>query len=159
MINFLKFLTVWVIVPIILISLFFHGVFLMLRIENVNIKTSANAAFKAGLILFIIYVFYSFQYIGSYSKTFNYYDIRLNLIYLFMGIGIGFLLLFLINKIKSTSVISFIILILTFSSTSALFSYLFIQIFNNILISFTLGLAFGTFLYIIINPNSINTLF
>lgn len=156
LINGIKFAILWVIVPGILLGIFFYSRSILKQNSNEQNKISMNAGFWCGLVLFVIFIVYTMRLVQlpdfSQTKTLDF-----NLLGVIIGIIIGFSLLILLRlTLKYTPISSFIILILTFSSLSALYSYFFIQTFNNIIISSTLGLVLGALLYIMIIPQSIS---
>ena len=153
--DIFTFVAYWVVVPMILVGLFFLGRSIMLNVPMGENRTSARSGFWAGLVLFVIY----FVYEIALFKTPQFVKIetlQLNIWGVMIGLFLGFAMLFSIKYLIPTRVVGFVILFLTFSSASALYSYIFIQTFNEWLLSSTLGLAFGALLHIMIWPKAIH---
>ncbi|KAF0146365.1 MAG: hypothetical protein FD156_33 [Nitrospirae bacterium] len=156
--NIFTFVAYWVVVPLILVGLFFLGRSIMLNVPMGENRTSARSGFWAGLVLFVIY----FVYEIALFKTPEFVKIetlQLNIWGVISGLFLGFAMLFGIKYLIPTRIVGFLILFLTFSSASALYSYVFIQTFNEWLLSSTLGVAFGALLHIMIWPKSIHDIF
>jgi len=156
--KFLTVIVVWVIPPIILFGLIIYSKSIQRKTTAEDNKISVKAGYWGGLILFVIYIVYQMPLFQP--PHFGKIEIfQLNLWGLLGGVLVGFFLLLVLRKIVRTPIASFIVLLLTFCGTSGLFSYFFIRTFNDILISSTLGMAFGTFLHIMIMPKSIREIF
>lgn len=150
----LIFIVYWIIVPFILLCIFLFNRSVISKIAKEENRISNNAGFLAGLVLFIIYISITLEnfQIPDFSKT---PTIQFNLIGTIIGTTAGLIMLWGFKLIFPKRISAFFILFLTSASSSALYSYFFIQSFNTFLFSFALGTAFGALIHIMINPTSI----
>lgn len=154
----LTFIVLWLIVPAIMAGLALMGLSIAKRaIEGEN-KVAAEAGWWAGLVLFVIYFIYKMPSFRVPELLID-KTLELNLWDAVLGTLIGFVLLWVLKRLIATKVVGFIVLLLAFSGTSSLYSYFFIRTFNDILISSTLGIAFGALLHIMILPKSLQDIF
>ena len=156
--DVLTFILLWLIIPSIMAGLVLMGRSIVKRAVEGENKVTARAGWWAGLVLFVIYFIYkmpSFQVPEIIIDR----TLELNLRGVIFGTLVGFVLLWILKIFISTRVVGFIILFLVFSGTSFLYSYFFIRTFNDILLSSTLGIAFGVLLHIIVMPKSIQDIF
>jgi len=156
--DVLIFIVLWLIVPSIMVGLIVVGRSIVKRAVEGENKVTARAGWWAGLVLFVIYFIYklpSFQIPEIIIDR----TLELNLRGVILGTLVGFVLLWILKICISSRVVGFIILFLVFSGTSLLYSYFFIRTFNDILLSSTLGIAFGVLLHIIVMPKSIQDIF
>ena len=156
--DVLTFILLWLIIPSIMAGLVLMGRSIVKRAVEGENKVTARAGWWAGLVLFVIYFIYkmpSFQVPEIIIDR----TLELNLRGVILGTLVGFVLLWILKICISTRVVGFIILFLVFSGTSFLYSYFFIRTFNDILLSSTLGIAFGVLLHIIVMPKSIQDIF
>jgi hypothetical protein len=121
-------------------------------------KISVRAGFWGGLVLFVIYVLRQAQFFRMPDIS-EVESFHLNLAGVGVGTVVGFLLLLAVRKVIHRRAASFIVLLLTFSGTAGLYTYLFIRTFNDILLSSTLGIALGTLLHVMLIPQSIREIF
>lgn len=152
------FIVLWLVVPSIMVGLIVVGRSIVKRAVEGENKVTARAGWWAGLVLFVIYFIYklpSFQIPEIIIDR----TLELNLRGVILGTLVGFVLLWILKICISSRVVGFIILFLVFSGTSLLYSYFFIRTFNDILLSSTLGIAFGVLLHIIVMPKSIQDIF
>ena len=156
--DFLTFIVFWLIVPSIMVGLIVVGRSIVKRTVEGENKVTAIAGWWAGLVLFVIYFIYklpSFQIPEIIIDR----TLELNIRGVILGTLVGFFLLLILKICISSRVVGFIILLLVSSGTSLLYSYFFIRTFNDILLSSTLGIAFGVLLHIIVMPKSIQDIF
>jgi len=156
--DVLTFIVLWLIVPSIMVGLIVMGRSIVKRAVEGENKVTARAGWWAGLVLFVIYFIYklpSFQIPEIIIDR----TLELNLRGVILGTLVGFFLLLILKICISSRVVGFIILLLVSSGTSLLYSYFFIRTFNDILLSSTLGIAFGVLLHIIVMPKSIQDIF
>jgi len=156
--DVLTFILLWLIVPSIMAGLVLMGRSIVKRTVEGENKVTARAGWWAGLVLFVIYLIYKMPSFQVPEIIIN-RTLELNLRGVIFGTLVGFVLLWILKICISTRVVGFIILFLVFSGTSFLYSYFFIRTFNDILLSSTLGIAFGVLLHIIVMPKSIQDIF
>lgn len=149
------FVAYWIVVPVILGGIFMLGRSIMKNVTDGENRTSARAGFWAGLVLFVIYFVYEIQLFKT-PEFIKITTLQINILGVIIGAILGFFLLFGIKYFIPTRIVGFVVLVLIFSSSSALYSYIFIQTFNEWLLSSTLGVAFGSLLHITIWPKSIH---
>ncbi|HDL15005.1 MAG TPA: hypothetical protein ENH28_02435 [Euryarchaeota archaeon] len=157
-VNVLTFIVLWLVVPAIMAGLVLMGRSIANKVPEGENKIAARAGWWAGLVLFVIYFIYKMPSFRVPEIT-VYRTLELNLWGVILGILVGFVLLWILRKWVYTKVIGFVILLLVFSGTSLFYSYFFIRTFNEIVLSSTLGIAFGVLVHIIVMPKSIQGLF
>lgn len=147
----------WVFVPGIMLGVVILGKRLSSKVENSEMKTSARAGWWAGLILFVFFFIYQiprFRLPTSLVEP----SIELSYIGALCGAFVGFIILFALRALIESRAIGLITMLLSFSGTSALYSYFFIRMHNNILMSSSLGVAFGALLYVVLFPKKMHEL-
>jgi hypothetical protein len=149
---------VWIIVPIILFGLHFLSRSIVKQAKNGENKLSTRAGYWAGLIAFVVFLIYE----SSSMKFPDFNSISSIDLYFWIlplsGI-MGYYFLHFLKTMIPTRMAGFVVLLLVFCSLSSLFSYFFIQAINDILMSLSLGTAFGVLIHIIISPKMINDIF
>lgn len=148
----------WIIVPVIILSLFIFASTIAARAPKPESKTSAKAGLWAGLILFIVYVI---SQIDSLKEP-NFTVIGMAGIKFWpvvYGTIFGFLLLLGVRLLLSTRQVGFIVLILAAASTCSLYSYIFIADIRNTVLALTLGAGLGALFHVVILPTSVKELF
>jgi len=156
--DIFNFIAYWIVIPVILIGLFFLGRSIINSVALKENKTSAKAGFWGGLVLFVIYFLFEIPLFKT-PQFVKIESLRLNIPGVLIGGLFGFFILFILKYVIPTRVVGFVVLFLTFSSTAALYSYIFIQTFNDWLLSSTLGVAFGALLHITVWPRSVQDIF
>jgi hypothetical protein len=148
----------WIVVPIIMFALFVFATNIVSRTPNREAKTSAKAGLWAGLIIFIVFVI---SQMGSLNSTtfINVGLVDVNFWSVILGTIIGFCLLLGVRFLLPTRQVGFIVLVLAATSTSSLYSYIFIASVRNFALSITLGVGLGALFHIIILPTSVKDLF
>jgi hypothetical protein len=145
----------WIIVPFILIGIFSFSRLIMKNVASGENRISAKAGFWAGLVLFIIYFIYEIPLFKT-PEFIKITTLGINIFGIIIGSFLGFFFLFVVKRWIPTRIVGFVVMFLAFSSTSALYSYVFIQTFNRFLLSLTLGVGFGALLHITLWPKSIH---
>ena len=153
----LTFFLVWIAIPSIMLGISLLARSIMSRIPEGENKVSARAGWWAGLVLFAIYFFYempSFHVLEISVQA----SLRLDILGVLLGSIGGFFLLWVLKCVVSTRVVGFVILFLCFSGFAALYTYFFLSIFNNVLASSVLGIAFGSLIHVVAMPDSVKTI-
>lgn len=147
----------WVFVPGIMLGVVALGKRLASKVENPEMKTSARAGWWAGMVLFVFFFIYQ---IPKFRLPTSLVDPSIELSYLgaFIGALVGFIILFGLRALIESRAIGLITMLLSFSGTSALYSYFFIRMHNDVLMSSSLGVAFGALLYVVIFPKKMHEL-
>jgi hypothetical protein len=149
----------WIIVPLIMLSMLIFGQ----RISQApgihpDKRLSARAGFWAGLLITLIYVI---AMLGSISGP----DLALQQMPAFqilsLGFGVlaGFALLFGVWVALPTRFMGVVTLAFSTVSSTALFSYIFINWLNVWVMYWTLGAALGFLFFIILFPRAIRQIF
>ncbi|PKO21872.1 MAG: hypothetical protein CVU38_12395 [Chloroflexi bacterium HGW-Chloroflexi-1] len=148
----------WVIVPCIMLALFVYSMVISGSVKGSEQKTSAWAGFWAGLVLFVVYVVSQLSLLREPDFGFS----RLpGFLVVPMGLGfvIGFLFLWMVKVTVPTRLVGLITLLLSAVSTSALFTYIFINSLRVSVLYWALGTALGILLHIVFFPTSVRDLF
>lgn len=147
----------WVFVPGIMLGVVVLSKRLAAKVKNSEMKTSARAGWWAGMILFVFFFIYQ---IPKFKLPNSLIDPSIELSYLgaLSGAFVGFIILFGLKTLIESRAIGLITMLLSFSGTSALYSYFFIRMHNDILMSSSLGVAFGALLYIVVFPKKMHNL-
>ncbi len=136
----------WIILPIILIGLFLYGVVIWHQVSDTDLKAAAGAGFWAGLVLFVIFVVSQLTEIRNPQ-----FDLKGAIIFnpFLIGLGVvsGFGMMFGIRYSVPTRAVGAVVLLLTASSLTALYGYVFIESIRGLVLLLALGVALGTLLY------------
>jgi len=149
---------VWIVVPIILLGLFMLSRSIVNNAKNGEHKLSTRAGFWAGLIAFVIFLIYELPTI-KFPDFSSVSSINIYFWVLLIACIAGYFFLHFLKITIPTRMAGFVVLLFVFCSLSALFSYFFIQSINDVLMSLSLGLAFGVLIHIIMAPKMINDIF
>lgn len=144
----------WVVVPGIMIVLLLWGLSIPGRVSDSDNRRSAWAGFWAGLIVFVIYVVSQLSTIRSPSFNFDALP-AFSMIPLIIGFASGFIFLWIIRAVGSTPLIGVITLLLSATSSIALFSYVFINNIRGVVLYVILGVALGILIHIVLFPKSV----
>ncbi len=148
----------WMVAPCIMLALFFFATAIVGAANGKEIKTSAKAGLWAGLIIFVIYVVSQLGVIRN--SRFDFYELPgLLLGPIAIGVIVGFLFLWLVRIMLPTRLLGLLTLVLSATSTSALFSYLFINYLRIIVLYSMLGIALGILLHIVLFPATVRDIF
>jgi len=148
----------WFLVPAIMAGFIFMGMRIAYRVAGEDNKVSAKAGVRAGFAVFIIFFIYKISSFRVLEFSQN-IMVRPNFLYIALGVLIGLILLWVLSSLVYTRVIGFITLLLVSSGAIFLYSYFFIRTFNDFLISSSLGIILGVWLFIIIKPESFKDIF
>jgi hypothetical protein len=149
---------VWILVPLIFLGLFMLSRSIVVKAKKGEHQLSTRAGFWAGLIAFSIFLIYELPYI-KYPDFTSVSSINIYFWVVILSSVVGYFFLFFLKLTIPTRIAGFVVLFFVFCSLSALFSHYFIQFINDVLMSLSLGLAFGVLVHIIIVPKMINDIF
>jgi hypothetical protein len=148
----------WVVLPSIMVALFAFAWVIVTTAKYPELKVSAWAGLFAGLVTFVIYVV-------SQLRQINDPDFRVatlpGLLWVPLGSGLaaGFAFLWLIRFALPTRLVGILTLMLSASSSAALFSYLFLSALRVTVLYWTLGSALGILLHVVLFPESLQHIF
>jgi hypothetical protein len=144
----------WVILPSIIVLLFGFAWVIANTAGSPELRVSAWVGFFAGLVSFVIYVV-------SQLSLINDPDFRVSTLpgLLFLplsaGLGAGFVFLWLVRVALPTRLVGILTLMLSGTSSSALFTYLFLTTMRVWVLYWTLGTALGILLHVMFFPESV----
>jgi hypothetical protein len=148
----------WVILPLIMFALFAFAWIIASTARSAELKVSSWAGFWAGLVTFVIYVVSQLGHIREPDLHFSALPGFL-LLPLGWGLGAGFVFLWTVRHAVPTRLVGLITLMLAASSTSAVFTYIFIDSLRVSVLYWTLGSALGILLHIVLFPTSVEHIF
>jgi len=148
----------WIVVPLIMLALLIFGRVIANSVRDSELRVSAGAGFWAGLVIFVIYVV---SQLGAiHTPTFNFFNLPGFLIVpMTFGLVVGFVFLWMVKAMIPTRLVGLITLLLSATSTSSLFSYVFIDSLRVPVLYWTLGLALGILLHIVLFPSSVRDIY
>lgn len=147
----------WIIEPFAIFSIFLFALRIASRTSDKEVKLSAKGGIWAGVILFLIYSISQFKIQTLIEHTFD-FDPNFNILYVLLGVMIGFFFLLATRFLIKTRLIGLITLTLTSVSLSSLYSYIFILGGRSFILFTTLGLILGGLLHVVIFPDTIRDL-
>jgi hypothetical protein len=148
----------WVIVPLIMLAVFAFACVIACSARTPEAKVSSWAGFCAGLVTFVVYVVSQLNQIREpdfHSSALP----ELLLIPLGPGLAAGYAFLGLVRLAVPTRLVGLITLALAASSTSAMFTYIFIDTLRVSVLYWTLGATLGILLHIVLFPTSVEHIF
>jgi hypothetical protein len=126
--------------------------------RTAELRVSSWAGFWAGLLSFVVYVVSQLNKI--HEPRFQYADLPgMQLLPFGWGLTSGFVFLWFVRHAVPTRLVGLITLMLAGSSTSAVFTYVFIDGTRVPVLYWTLGMALGILLHIVLFPSSIVPIF
>jgi len=148
----------WVILPLIMCAIFTFAWIIASSARTAELRVSSWAGFWAGLLSFVIYVV---SQLGQIREPNLHYAALpgLQLLPLGWGLTTGFVFLWIVRHAVPTRLVGLITLMLAGSSTSAIFSYIFIDSLRVSVLYWTLGTTLGILLHIVLFPLSIAHIF
>ena len=148
----------WVILPMIMCAIFTFAWIIAGSARTVELRVSSWAGFWAGLLSFVIY---AVSQLGQIREPNLHYAAPpgLRLLPLGWGLTTGFVILWIVRHAVPTRLVGLITLMLAGSSTSAIFTYIFIDSLKVSVLYWTLGTALGILLHIVLFPSSIAHIF
>jgi hypothetical protein len=148
----------WVILPLIMGAIFAFAWIIAGSARTAELKVSSWAGFWAGLLSFVIYVVSQLSQIRE--PNLHYVPLPgMQLLPLGWGLTTGFVFLWIVRHAVPTRLVGLITLMLAGSSTSAIFTYIFIDSLRVSVLYWTLGTALGILLHIVLFPASIAHIF
>ena len=147
----------WTVVPIILLALFVFSLTIVSRLREPESKASARAGVWAGLVLFVTFVLSQLRELREPQFTFAAVP-DLDTAPLIIGVVVGFIFLWTVRLLLRTPVVGVTTLLLCAGSTSALYSFLFIESLRPTMLYLALGVAFGVLFHIVLFPSSMRKL-
>jgi hypothetical protein len=148
----------WVILPLIMCAIFALAWIIAGSAKSAELKVSSWAGFWAGLLSFVIYVVSQLGEIREPNLQYKPLP-GLQLLPLGWGLTTGFVFLWIVRHAVPTRLVGLITLMLAGSSTSAIFTYIFIDSLRVSVLYWTLGTALGILLHIVLFPASIAHIF
>jgi len=143
----------WTVVPVILLALFVFSLTIVSQLSEPESKASARAGVWAGLVLFVIFVLSQLRDLREPEFTFASVP-DIDTVPLVAGVVAGFIFLRVVRLLLGTRVIGVTTLLLCAGSTSALYSFLFIESLRPTVLYLALGVAFGVLFHIVLFPSS-----
>jgi hypothetical protein len=148
----------WVILPFIMFAIFALAWIIASSAKNAELRVSSWAGFWAGMLSFLVYVVSQLGQIRE--PELRYVPLPgLQLLPLGWGLTAGFVFLWVVRHAVPTRLVGLITLLLTGTSTSALFTYVFIDSLKVSVLYWTLGTALGILLHIVLFPASVVHIF
>ena len=148
----------WVILPLIMFAIFAFAWIIANSARTAELRVSSWAGFWAGLLSFVVYVVSQLSQIQE--PKLQYADLPgLQLLPFGWGLSTGFVFLWFVRHAVPTRLVGLITLMLAGTSTSAVFTYVFIDSTRVPVLYWTLGMALGIILHIVLFPSSIVPIF
>jgi hypothetical protein len=144
----------WVILPSIMMAIFACALVVAGTARSPELKVSSWAGLGAGLLTFVIYVVSQLSRIREPNLHFAALP-GLLLLPLGWGLAAGFLFLWMVRYAVRTRLVGIITLMLSASSTSAMFTYVFLDSMRVEVLYWTLGTSLGIFLHVVFFPASV----
>ena len=148
-------IVVWILVPAILLLILWFTKTIAKRTDDLRHKHTTRAGFWAGFMLFLIFFI---DQVGMFLK-YGFPDRELyqgfNIPLAIIGAIIGLMLFSGGKKVLPAKLAGFIVLIMSFTSFYALYQYVFVRTWNEILLSLILGTTFGIFTQMASSPASV----
>ncbi len=154
MATFITVLVQWVVLPLIMFAIFAFCCIIVGTARSPETKISSWAGLFAGLLIFVVYVV---SQLGQIREP----DFRTaalpGMLWYSLGYGLvaGFVFLGFVQAAVPTRLVGLITLTLAASSTSAIFTYTFIDQLRLSVLYWTLGATLGTLLHIVLFPTSV----
>jgi hypothetical protein len=149
----------WVILPLIMFAIFAFAWIIAISARTAELRISSWAGLWAGLLTFVAYVVSQLNQIDD-RPNLRFADLPgVQLLPLGWGLTTGFLFLWIVRHAVPTRLVGLLTLMLAGSSTSALFTYVFIDSHRVMVLYWTLGTALGILLHIVLFPSSIAHIF
>ncbi len=147
-------IVIWIIVPVVILAVLTLAIRITQSASDIDLKVSARAGFWAGLLLFVVYIVSQLATLQNTDFTLQYfnYQPQFNLFVTIAGVVAGFAVLSGIKFLIPTRLVGLVTLFLTWGSTSALFSYIFIETTRDLVMCFALGFIVGVLIYIMVFP-------
>lgn len=156
--EIIAFIVQWVVVPLIMLAFLIVSWLIRGGKAASSNRASANAGFWAGLVIFVIYVTSQLDILRD--PDFDFTALPGFLFEpSFSGLAAGFASLWVVKMMAPTRLVGVITLILSATSTSALFTYIFIESLRPAILYASLGTTLGVFLSIVFFPDNVKEIF
>jgi hypothetical protein len=148
----------WVILPMIMCAIFTFAWIIASSAKTAELRVSSWVGFWAGLLTFVVYVV---SQLGQIQEPKLRFETLPGMQFLELGWGLttGFMFLWIVRHAVPTRLVGLLTLMLAGLSTSALFTYVFINPARVSVLYWTLGTALGILLHIVLFPTSIAHIF
>ena len=160
--GILKFLfdvVIWVLVPAIILTVLYFTRSSFKRPGHEKDASSIRSGFWAGFVLFLIVLVYKVGFFLKEGFPNNEIYQGFNIWIVFVASVVVLLLMMAKRKVKTTRTTGLATLSISFAGFYALVDYLFIREYNELLLSLTLGVAFGALLNFASSPSSFSEFF
>jgi hypothetical protein len=144
----------WVIVPCVMLALFIFALRIAARAGDPELRRSAWAGIWAGLVILVLYIVSQSSRMRSPDLDFSTLP-GLQTLPLLIGLAAGFVFLGVVRFLVPTRVVGLVTLLLSATSSCALFSYVFIDSLRLSVLYASLGAALGILLHIVVFPASV----
>ncbi len=144
----------WVILPSIMLAVFALAWVIAGSARSPELKVSSWAGLGAGLLTFVVYVVSQLSRIREPDFHFSALP-GLLLLPLGWGLAAGFIFLWMVRYAVPTRLVGIITLMLSASSSAAMFTYVFLDSMRIEVLYWTLGTALGILLHVVFFPSSI----
>lgn len=136
-------IVIWIFVPVIILTVLYFARATVKKPGYTNDASAIKSGFWAGFVLFLIVLVYKVgQFLTSgfpHNPIYQGFDIWIT-----FGAALVVLFLFSIHRrLSSSRTIGLLIMLISFLGFYAFVDYLFIRDYNQVLLSLTLGVAFG----------------
>ena len=157
--KFIFDIVIWILVPLIILAVLYFTRASAKRPGHEKDASSIRSGFWAGFVLFLIVLVYKVgQFIVNGFPNNEIYQ-GFN-IWIVFGSAVSVLILMATKgKVKSTRTTGLAALLISFVSFYALVDYLLIREYNEVLLSVTLGVAFGALFSFASSPSSFREFF
>jgi len=155
--KIISFTIYWLAVPYLMFQLIMIGKSMVSRIREPERKLSAQAGWWAGLVLFAFFIIYQ---ASSFNLSLpNRVAFSISIPGAISGFFASVMILWSLQSWLATKAIGLITMLLSFGGSICLYCYLFIRIYNSIILSATLGIVLGCLIYLIIFPKDLEKIF
>ena len=141
-----------------MLALLIFGLTIAGTAYGTGLRVSAWAGFLAGLVFSVVYVVSQMDAIPEPSFDSSVLPDLLITPVVF-GLAVGFVFLWAVRAMIPTRLVGLITLTLSAASTSALFTYVFIESLRVSILYWTLGIALGVLLHAVLFPTSLRAIF
>ena len=154
MASFVSIVVQWVVVSGVMVALLIYALTIPGAAEGPELKRSAWAGFWAGLVVSVIYIISQLGQIREPSfESLTLPGLQIGPIA--VGLVIGFIFLWLVRILIPTRIVGLVTLLLSATSSSALFAYIFVDAVRVSVLYASLGAALGILLHIVLFPGSV----
>jgi hypothetical protein len=144
----------WFIVPLIMVIIFLYAITLPYRDTKPLVKKSGTAGIFAGLILFLIFVLTQPGETYQFSSELPSYSFSI-LWFVKIGVGfaLGFFILGIVDALRDSSKLAFLVMILVSASTTTIYCYFLFVSFRSTVVFVALGGMLGSLVKMMVDPS------